>query len=93
MKKIFKTTTALCFICVAACTNLYAQHRVTISGNTCPGSILTANITGATAEKIEWKLNGETIAEPGSPRDGVTVAGGNGAGGGPINYITQTAFL
>ena len=79
MKKIKMLTIGALLFCVCSATILNAQRGVRISGNTCTWGILTASISGADVETIEWKLNGETIAS-GSPRQGVTVAGGNGPG-------------
>src|SRR5215831_1796616 len=78
MKQISLFTISIFLICV--CAKSHAQNSVKISGNTCAGSILTANINGIAPEKIEWRVNGKPIAESGSARQGVTVAGGNGAG-------------
>jgi len=82
MKQVSMFIIGAFLICVCANTNLLAQKQVKISGSTCKGSTLTANLNGAAAEKIEWRLNGKTIAAAGSTRQGVTVAGGNGAGDG-----------
>src|SRR5215813_8602516 len=86
MKKFFLFTISVFLICGFTKSN--AQNSVKISGNTCAGSILTANINGIAPEKIEWRVNGKPIAENGSARQGVTVAGGNGAGYG-ANQLTD----
>lgn len=71
------------FFCFCISLNLYAQYEVKLTGNSCKGTVLTANNSGGTIIKLEWKRDGKTIAlDSGSNREGVTVAGGYGEGSG-----------
>src|SRR5437867_4077406 len=68
------------FLCFYTNQNLYAQYEIKITGKTCKGNVLTANTNGGNLIKLEWKLNGETVASSVSSCNCVTVAGGNGEG-------------
>jgi hypothetical protein len=74
------TLIVLCLISCWFSKNLFAQCDVKISGKTCKGTVLTANADKSSLMKLEWQLNGKTVATFGSPLLGVTVAGGKGEG-------------
>lgn len=76
--------TLLC-LCLMFCSIneiLRAQCEIKIADNSCKGTVLTADADKNKLVKLEWKLNGETVATLGSSRLGVTVAGGYGEGSG-----------
>ena len=77
MKKLYTT-----FCLVLFCTGLLqAQGTVTISGDTCLGSYLTAKIRNDVAKSIEWWQNDTTLMQVrGKWGQSSVVAGGNGGG-------------
>jgi len=68
-----------------------AQCSVSISGNACIGSTLTANFSGGTLKKLEWKKDGKTVYMTDTITY-ITVAGGNGNGNAANQLYYPTGF-
>jgi sugar lactone lactonase YvrE len=61
-------------------TNLNAQIQLKLIENAGRGKMLYADISRPDAIRLEWQVNGQTVATSGSSRKGVTVAGGHCTG-------------
>ncbi len=83
MKTVFIRVLCIVFAMPALYSPLFSQCSVTISGDLCTGNTLRANFTGGTPDTLKWKLNGNVVhieTRHDFNQNGITVAGGNGAG-------------
>src|ERR1700744_2078636 len=88
MKKIYLSLVLLPLLATAQ-----AQPVISVAGSPCANNTLTV-VSNIKPARIVWKLNGtavQTVNATWNP-NGITVAGGNGAGP-ALNQIDQPSYL